>query len=50
MKMKKLTKHIKTYSRGLAKIRRNIIIKIKSNYLEMIYMKSNERRNCQREM
>ena len=37
MKMKKLAKHIKTYSRGLEKIRRNIIIKIKSNYLEMIY-------------
>ena len=35
--MKKRTKNIKTYSRGLEKIRRNIIIKIKSNYLEMIY-------------
>ena len=36
-KMKKLTKLIKTYSRELKKMRRKIIIEIKSNYLKMIY-------------
>ena len=35
--MKKITKRIKTYSRGLNKMRRKIIIEIKSNYLKMIH-------------
>ena len=35
--MKKITKRIKTYSRGLSKMRRKIIIEIKSNYLKMIH-------------
>ena len=35
-KMKKLTKLIKTFSRELKKMRRKIIIEIKSNYVKMI--------------
>ena len=36
--MKKLTKLIKTYSREVKKkMRRKIIIEIKSNYMKMIY-------------
>ena len=35
--MKNLAKHVKTYSRELQKMRRIIIIEIKSKYLKMIY-------------
>ena len=35
--MKKTTKLIKTYSRELKKIRKKIVIEIKSSYSKMIY-------------
>ena len=53
--MKKITKHIKTYSRGLNKMRRKIIIDIKSNYLKLIHetwkimKEKNSKKKCNNE-